>query len=129
MNKRIKELQCLLAEAVKEEKESMARMKFPCICGKLHMIKDCIVVQIYHIQDDVYTQNKEFGETQVICPNTNHRNRIFFKDKKLEKAFKFKYLYLFRSVAEEEHENNSARTYKITYYFEEKAKKFGLIYE
>lgn len=111
---------------------------FECGCGKYHKIKSCDVIQTYWyvephgcIGGDYWNE----GEIQIICPITNKKNRLFFKDhptwKKrdiykysLEMQFKREYLHLFKNIIKDY--DKDKRSWWNNYYFVKNYKRFDL---
>lgn len=137
---KIKSLEAQIEKLENQQESSRGRLKFLCCCGKYHTIKDCVVIQTHHYipargccEGDYWNE----GELHIVCPKTDVRNRILFKDNydvdwkirqdydyNPEKQFSRLYKDLFKEVREEH--RGGAYEFKNNYYFDKNHKKFGI---
>ena len=58
-----------------------ANKQFRCCCGSMHKIKDCVAIQTHWYTEPSGCTEGDYwnqGEINIICPETNHRNRMLF---------------------------------------------------
>lgn len=120
--------------------ESKPKTKFKCGCGKQHMLKDCIGIQTHWytrphgcIGGDYWNR----GEFQIVCPKTDHKNRIMFDDWDVPYEDREKYEYdteaqfiseyrnYFKEIIEDYDEDT--RSSWNNYHFCKHRKKYGLV--
>lgn len=127
-------------QLIEQQKKVRARKTFLCVCGHIHRIKDCVVIQTHWYVSPSGCTGGDYwneGELQIVCPNTGQRNRVMFDDiskvqwdkrkdwkYSLEIQFRMIYKNLFKEVVDE-HDRSGQRGFN-NYYFEKNAKKFGL---
>lgn len=77
-------LEIELAELREREKVLLKRLdversnkNFKCGCGKYHKIKELELICSYYRSGGDW----DFSEYQIICPDTNNKNRLFFNSK------------------------------------------------
>jgi hypothetical protein len=127
------------SKLLKQLDTQRANKQFKCGCGKMHRIKNCAV-----IQDHWYTRPSgctdgdywNEGELQVICPDTDKKNRLFFDNYDVEwdkrshythnagQQFSRIYKQLFKEVFDDYKKDQ--REWWNNHYFDENHMKFGL---
>jgi hypothetical protein len=113
---RIKILQEQLEVEKQNLKEERANKEFVCGCGKYHKIKDCVVIQTHWYTAPSGCSDGDYwnsGELQIVCPDTDFKNRILFKnfnipwekrnlfDYDASAQFSRIYKYLFKAVVDD----------------------------
>jgi hypothetical protein len=117
-----------------------SRLRFDCGCGKRHAIKDCVLIQSHWYEDPHGCTGGDTwhtGEMAIICPDTDHKNRLFFDSKNkvdyehrnwydysAELQFRRLYLHLFKDVVDDY--DKDRRSWWINRYFDNNRKRFGL---
>lgn len=116
-----------------------ANKQFKCGCGKMHRIKNCIVIQAhYYVPPSGCTDGAYWAQTelQIICPDTDKKNRLLFSNHDInwrdrsayrhnaEEQFKRIYKELFKEVIDD-HEKDT-RQWWNNFYIDKNHKKFGL---
>ena len=128
-----------ISELTMKLSEKRANLKFKCGCGKLHKIKDCVVIQSHWYTRPSGCSDGDYwneGELQIICPATDVKNRAMFSNYDVayenrnryaynaEKQFSRIYKPLFKAVIDDY--NKDKRNFWNIHYFDENHKKFGL---
>jgi hypothetical protein len=116
-----------------------SRMFFECGCGRKHQIKTCEIIQTFWYQSPHGCMGGDYwvpGELQIICPDTDHKNRLMFDnydvewsqrndyDYSAEEQFKYMYRHLFKNVILDY--NKDKRKFWNNSYFDDNHQKFGL---
>lgn len=119
-----------------------ANKQIRCVCGKMHRIKNCVVIQThYYVPPSGCTDGAYWGEGElnVICPDVDIKNRLLFSnndvnwrernDYKYNAQDQFKCIYkkLFKEVVDDYKEDT--RKWINNYYIDQSHKKFGLCVE
>jgi hypothetical protein len=138
---RLKELEIEKSQLLRSLEEERGRKRFLCgCCQKLHAIKDCHVIQTHWYTSPRGCTEGDYwspGELQVICPTTDHKNRIHFDshyqveyrlradyDYSAEAQFKRLYKHLFKSVIDD-YDRDKRKWVNLTY-FDEHRSRFDL---
>lgn len=140
IRRQIEELDEQRAQLLKDLDAQRSRKRFVCACCKhSHAIRDCDAIQTHWYTHPSGCSDGDFwstGEVQIICPKTNHKNRVMFGQSKVpyslrrqyeynaEMQFRRLYLKLFKSVIEDHDEDR--RHWENLYYFDEHRKAFHL---
>jgi hypothetical protein len=139
IKKRLKALEEEQAELVKSLSETKANLKFLCSCGKMHTIKKCVAIQTHWYTPPHGCTGGDYwneGELQIICPDTDFKNRIHFRNHDIpwghrhdyeysaEEQFKRNYKPLFKEVIQD-HDDDKRKWWNNDY-FDQNHKKFDL---
>lgn len=79
----LKEIKTLERSLLKQLDVERGKKKFVCGCGEDHVIKDCVAIQTHWYTSPHGCTGGDYwneGEIQIICPVTDNKNRIHFKD-------------------------------------------------
>lgn len=71
------------AALLKELDRQRGNKRFLCGCGKRHSIKDCVAIQTHWYTSPSGCNEGDYwntGEIQIVCPVTDNKNRILFRD-------------------------------------------------
>lgn len=120
--------------------QKRANKTFPCLCGKRHAFKKCDVIQTHWYTSPSGCTEGDYwnmGELQIICPVTDHKNRLLFssyynvpyenrRDYNWNIGMQFSRLYkhLFKSVIDDYDKDN--RPWVNCYHIDENYKKYDL---
>lgn len=132
INKEVEELNIKLSKI-------RSNKSFRCGCGKMHKIKDCSVIQAHEYVSPHGCSGGDYWreiEIQVICPETDNKNRFLFNnhdvdwdkrgyyDYNPQMQFKRIYLKLFKEIINDFGEDN--RCYWNNSYVDTNREKFGI---
>lgn len=113
--------------------------QFRCGCGKMHRIKNCTLIQTHWYVSPLGCTEGDYwktGEMQVVCPDTDNKNRLFFDNYDVdwskradleysaEMQFRYRYTSLFKEVVEDY--GKDKREWWNNRYFDKNHEKFGL---
>lgn len=113
-----------------------ANKQFRCGCGKMHRIKDCVVIQDhYYVPPSGCTDGAYWTPTelQIICPDTDNKNRLLFNidctsqhhfEYNASDQFKLMYKHLFKEVIDDYKKDK--RQWWNNFYIDKHPEKFGL---
>jgi len=134
----IEQQEQLLEKLYKRQEAARSRLKFKCICGSSHQIRECDAIQTMYLvkglgyEDD----SEEWGSLMIICPVSGKLNRVYipadydldWQDRhhyKNDACAQFRRMYtpLFKSCTQS---SKSVQFYN-NMYFDNNRKKFGLV--
>lgn len=141
IQQKIKALDAEKVKLIAALDQQRGRKKFQCgCCHAMHAIKDCDVIQTHWYTSPSGCTGGDYwndGELQIICPATDHKNRVHFSsyyavDYSLRNAYahsadaQFKRLYkhLFKSVIDDY--DKDQRSWVNLNYFDEHRARFDL---
>jgi hypothetical protein len=120
--------------------EDRGNMRFKCGCGNMHTIRLCSVIQTYWYTPPRGCMEGDYwntGELQIICPDTDKKNRLFFDSAykvdwalrrdfahSAEAQFKRYYKHLFKEVID--NYDKDKRSSWNNNYFDDNRERFGL---
>jgi hypothetical protein len=143
LEKELQEIKKREKEIISEMEDKKSRLKFQCVCGKMHAIRDCEGIQTHWYTRPSGCCEGDYwnsGEVHIICPNTLVRNRILFMsyydvpwrkrdniDYNAEWQFKRTIVPLLKKVTDE-HLHDEQKNYRSfnNEYFDHNHKKFGI---
>lgn len=113
--------------------------QFKCVCGKMHRIKNCVVIQTHwYVPPSGCTEGAYWkqSELQIVCPDTDIKNRLLFSNHDVDwhyqqdyrynagEQFKQMYKQLFKEVIDDY--KKDTRQWENNFYIDKNHKKFGL---
>jgi hypothetical protein len=123
----------------KQLETQRANKQFMCGCGKMHRVKSCTLIQShYYVRPSGCTDGDywSMGEMQIVCPDTDNKNRLFFNNYDIDWSlrdhyvhnagdqFRRRYKSLFKEVIDDYEKDK--REWWNNYYIDKNHEKFGL---
>jgi hypothetical protein len=138
---KIKDLKEQLKNAEDQQKKQRSNRMFKCLCGEMHKIKDCVVVQSHWYTPPSGCAGGDHwnsGELIILCENNRGLgNRILFNEhssyhkingktpKRLSDQFSWLYKYLFKEVIDQ-HREKVYQRWQNNFYFDMRQEFFEL---
>lgn len=83
ISKQLEQLETKKQKLLQHQDKVRSNRTFVCGCGKRHRIRECVVIQTHWYTSPSGCSNGDYwneGELQIICPDTDNKNRILFND-------------------------------------------------